>query len=162
MFYGNDPRCCVCHGIRVGWFGLSAGDCGTYSAVSCMPGHTCWAVWATRRWLDGVICCVVYAGACAPSGSICPPAIADRILPCCVCRAIRFTTAFDRMTDTSSPPENRCGTAEYRAQIWLSTLSVVPAEGYLAYVCSSTPDTRSSVVGIPRIVLAIWGMEEHT
>lgn len=40
----------------------------------------------------------------------------------------------------------------------LSAVSVVPAQGYLAYVCTSMPDTGSSVVGIPRGVLAVSGI----
>lgn len=41
------------------------------------------------------------------------------------------------------------------------TLSVVLAGGYLAYLCSSMPDTGSMGVGIPRVVLGVWGVREH-
>ena len=43
----------------------------------------------------------------------------------------------------------------------LSALCVVPREGYLAYLCSSVPDTPSSAVGIPRSIHAISGIHEH-
>lgn len=40
----------------------------------------------------------------------------------------------------------------------VSAVSVVPIQGYLAYVCTSIPDTVSSVVGIPRGILTVSGI----
>lgn len=48
--------------------------------------------------------------------------------------------------------------------VWVvavSALSVVLAGGYLAYLCSSVPDTGSMAVGIPRVVLEVWVVYEH-
>ena len=43
----------------------------------------------------------------------------------------------------------------------LPALCVVPRGGYLAYLCSSVPDTPSSAVGIPRSIHAVSGIHEH-
>ena len=59
---------------------------------------------------------------------------------------------------------NLPGTAHVKAlhpDLRLSALCVVPREGYLAYQCSSVPDTPSSAVGIPRSIHAISGIREH-
>lgn len=44
---------------------------------------------------------------------------------------------------------------------WVSAVSVVLARPYLAYLCSSAPETRSSVVEIPRVVLAVSNLFAH-
>ncbi|KFJ00344.1 hypothetical protein BPORC_1123 [Bifidobacterium porcinum] len=46
-------------------------------------------------------------------------------------------------------------------RLQLSAISVVLAGLYLAYLCSRAPDTRSSIVGISRAVLAVSGVCEH-
>ena len=59
---------------------------------------------------------------------------------------------------------NLPGTAHVKAlhpDLRLSALCVVPREGYLAYQCSSVPDTPSSAVGIPRSIHAVSGIHEH-
>lgn len=64
----------------------------------------------------------------------------------------------------TSRQHNLPGTAHVKAlhpDLRLSALCVVPREGYLAYLCSSVPDTPSSAVGIPRSIHAISGIHEH-
>ena len=50
---------------------------------------------------------------------------------------------------------HRTDTTEYRTHAPPSTVSVVPAQNYLIYLCASSPDTTSSIVDIPRPILAI-------
>lgn len=43
----------------------------------------------------------------------------------------------------------------------LSAVSVVPDEGYLAYLCAPVADTRSIPVEIARVILAVSGAYAH-
>lgn len=70
----------------------------------------------------------------------------------------------NRSTAGQAWQHNMPGTAHVKAlhpDLRLSALCVVPREGYLAYLCSSVPDTPSSAVGIPRSIHAISGIHEH-
>lgn len=50
---------------------------------------------------------------------------------------------------------HRTDTSEYRTHALPSAVSVVPAQNYLVYLCASSPDIASSIVDIPRPILAI-------
>lgn len=55
----------------------------------------------------------------------------------------------------------RRGTGTPHANLRISAVSVVPAGDHLAYQGSTTGDTASTTVDIPRIILAVSGTHEH-
>lgn len=55
----------------------------------------------------------------------------------------------------------RRDTGTPHADLRISAVSVVPAGDHLAYQGSTTGDTASTTVDIPRIILAVSGTHEH-